>query len=177
MATGNKNTDSFLPLAGLARDGWSNDKETTSTCLCGTVQLAFPTESHSVLNRFICHCADCRKISSSMFCSPFMVNTTDVRFIRGKETLRSFSHHQTTVSGNTMSNHFCITCGVLMYRVSSGFPAALLLRLGPVDDFRLAETKLKPEMEVFTGTRVAWLPPVEGAAQFDRIQQPPTGDV
>ena len=63
-----------------------------------------------------------------------------------------------------------------MYRVSSGFPAALLLRLGPVDDFRLAETKLKPEMEVFTGTRVAWLPPVEGAAQFDRIQPPP-GDV
>lgn len=41
MATGNKNTDSFLPLAGLARDGWSNDKEATSTCLCGTVQLSF----------------------------------------------------------------------------------------------------------------------------------------
>ncbi|KAG4440419.1 hypothetical protein IFR05_004112 [Cadophora sp. M221] len=164
-----KNIDSFLPLAGLARDGWSNDKEATSTCLCGAVQLVFPTDSHSVLNRFNCHCADCHKISSSAFCSAFMVNLTDVRFIRGKDNLTSFSHHQTTVSGNTMTNHFCITCGVLMYRVSSGYPAALLLRLGPVDDFRLAETKLKPDMEVFTGTRVAWLSHVEGASQYDQM--------
>ena len=104
-----------------------------------------------------------------MFCSAFSVTKTDVRFIRGKGDLKSFSHHQTTASGNTMSNYFCNTCGVLMYRVSSGFPALLLIRLGPVDDFRLAETKLKPDMEVFTGTRVAWLPSVEGAAQFDQV--------
>ncbi|PVH79872.1 hypothetical protein DL98DRAFT_588873 [Cadophora sp. DSE1049] len=167
-AIDSKISDSFFPLAGLSQDGWSNDKEATSTCLCGAVQLAFPTEGPSILNSFICHCADCHKISSSMFCSAFAVNGTDVRFIRGKESLKSFSHHQTIATGNTMSNHFCSTCGVLMYRVSSGLPAALLLRLGPVDDFRLAETKLKPVMEVFTGTRVAWLPPVDGVAQFNQ---------
>jgi len=40
-ATDTKPSDSFFPLAGLAQDGWSNDKEATSTCLCGSVQLAF----------------------------------------------------------------------------------------------------------------------------------------
>lgn len=41
-----KTTDSFLPLAGLAQDGWSNDTEATSTCLCGAVQLAFVSTDH-----------------------------------------------------------------------------------------------------------------------------------
>ncbi|KAH7381049.1 Mss4-like protein [Cadophora sp. MPI-SDFR-AT-0126] len=168
MVAETKSSDSFFPLAGLAQDGWSNEKEATSTCLCGTVQLAFPTSGPSILTRFICHCADCHKLSSSMFCSAFAVDGTAVRFIRGKENLKSFSHHQTIATGNTMSNHFCSTCGVLMYRVSSSLPEALLLRLGPVDDFRLAETMLRPDVEIFTETRVEWLGPVEGVKQFER---------
>lgn len=71
-----------------------------------------------------------------------------------------------------MSNHFCSTCGTLMYRVSSGLPDALLLRLGPVDDFRLAETKLKPVMEVYTETRVEWLKPAVGVKQFEKTPRP-----
>lgn len=55
-----------------------------------------------------------------------------------------------------------------MYRVSSSLPEALLLRLGPVDDFRLAETMLRPDVEIFTETRVEWLGPVEGVKQFER---------
>lgn len=31
----------YLPLAGLANDGWSNENEATATCFCGAVQLAF----------------------------------------------------------------------------------------------------------------------------------------
>jgi hypothetical protein len=27
--------------AGIAKDGWSTDKEATATCFCGAVQLAF----------------------------------------------------------------------------------------------------------------------------------------
>lgn len=32
---------SFIPLAGLINDGWSNEEEATATCFCGAVQLAF----------------------------------------------------------------------------------------------------------------------------------------
>ena len=31
----------YMPLAGLASDGWSKEDEATATCFCGTVQLAF----------------------------------------------------------------------------------------------------------------------------------------
>ena len=31
----------YIPLAGLANDGWSKEDEATATCFCGAVQLAF----------------------------------------------------------------------------------------------------------------------------------------
>ena len=31
----------YIPPAGVATDGWSQDDEATATCFCGTVQLAF----------------------------------------------------------------------------------------------------------------------------------------
>lgn len=31
----------YIPLAGLASDGWSNEDEATATCFCGEVQLVF----------------------------------------------------------------------------------------------------------------------------------------
>ena len=34
-------TKPYIPLAGAANDGYSNDREATATCFCGAVQLAF----------------------------------------------------------------------------------------------------------------------------------------
>ena len=67
-----------------------------------------------------------------------------------------------------MANHFCATCGTLMYRVGSRFPKQSILRIGTVDDFHLHETKLRPERELFTTGRVGWLSAVEGMEQFDK---------
>ena len=36
-----------------------------------------------------------------------------------------------------------------------------------MDDFRLQETKLRPQMEHFTRSRVNWLKGVEGAEQWE----------
>lgn len=66
-----------------------------------------------------------------------------------------------------MTNHFCDTCGTLLYRVSSGFPGMSILRIGTIDDFHLQETKLRPQVEQYTKDRVAWLSPVEGARQVE----------
>ncbi|WYZ35418.1 hypothetical protein EsH8_X_000065 [Colletotrichum jinshuiense] len=162
-------SDSSFPLAGVAQDGWSNEDEATATCLCGVVQLAFPTQGPGLLNRFICHCANCRKISSSMFCSCFAVADTHLRHLRGKENLKTFTQSKTVATGNDVSNYFCGTCGSLLYRVSSGFPGMSVLRIGTVDDFQLAETKLKPQAEHFISKRVAWLQPVDGVKQVEQI--------
>lgn len=66
-----------------------------------------------------------------------------------------------------MTNHFCSTCGTLMYRVSSNYPGLSILRIGTVDDFHLHETSLRPRVEQYTKDRVAWLGGVEGVRQVE----------
>ncbi|KAF2441442.1 hypothetical protein P171DRAFT_392737, partial [Karstenula rhodostoma CBS 690.94] len=153
---------SAFPLAGLARDGWSTDTEATATCFCGAVQLRFPTTAPGLVDTFICNCADCHKITASMFASNFTVLDTHLAHIRGQENLSRFGQTETIGRGHLMTNFFCRTCGTLMYRVGGGFPGMSILRIGTVDDFRLMEGRLRPRREQFTEMRVGWLGGVEG---------------
>ena len=102
-----------------------------------------------------------------MFASNFTVADTHLKHLRGRENLKTFSQASTIASGNTMTNYFCCTCGTLMYRVSSGFPGQSILRIGTIDDFHLHETKLKPQVEQFIGSRVGWLCAIEGVKQIE----------
>ena len=68
-------------------------------------------------------------------------------------------------TGDQMDNHFCTTCGSLMYRISSGFPKVAIMRLGQVDDFDLINGALKPQLEQFVKDRVPWAKPAEGVRQ------------
>ncbi|MCJ1472717.1 hypothetical protein MMC13_001366 [Lambiella insularis] len=162
-------TDSkpFIPLAGLANDGWSKEDEATATCFCSAVQLAFPTAAPGLVDSFVCNCTDCRKITASMFASNFIVADMHLKHLRGQDNLKTFSQSHSIASGNNMTNYFCSTCGTLMYRVSSGFPGKSILRIGTVDDFHLHETKLKPRVEQFTKNRVNWLSGAEGVKQVE----------
>jgi hypothetical protein len=156
----------YIPLAGGADDGWSKEGSATSTCYCGAVQLAFPTEGPGLLSTFVCHCTDCRKITASMFSSAFSILDTHLTHIRGRDSLTAFGQSNTIASGNLMTNFFCSTCGTLMYRV--GQPGASLLRLGTVDDFHLHETKLKPKREIWCKDRVSWINPLNDVEQFEK---------
>lgn len=104
-----------------------------------------------------------------MFCSNFTVLDTHLRHLRGQENLKSFGQSTTIATGNNMANYFCGTCGTLLYRVSSGLPGKSILRLGTVDDFKLVENKLKPQVEQFIGTRASWLTPVDGVKQLEKM--------
>ncbi|KAL8762478.1 MAG: hypothetical protein Q9184_001513 [Pyrenodesmia sp. 2 TL-2023] len=166
MAETNQSETDF-PLAGQAKDGWSTKDEATATCFCGAVQLAFPTQKPGLIDTFICNCTDCRKITASMFASNFIIANTHLKHLRGQDNLKTFGQSNTIASRNTMTNHFCSTCGTLMYRVSSGFSDMSVLRIGTVDDFRLHETKLRPRVEQFSKDRVSWLHGVEAAKQIE----------
>ncbi|KAI0548694.1 hypothetical protein F4679DRAFT_310109 [Xylaria curta] len=63
-----------------------------------------------------------------------------------------------------MTNWFCQTCGTLMYRTSEKIPGVKIARLGTVDDFNLAETKLRPKTEQYIKDRVSWFTGCEGTA-------------
>ncbi|GME58433.1 Mss4-like protein [Neofusicoccum parvum] len=157
----------YIPLAGCADDGWSKEDEATATCFCGAVQLAFPTQKPGLSDTFICNCTDCRKITASMFTSGFIVFDTHLKHLRGRDNLKTFSQSKTIAAGGSMTNHFCSTCGTLMYRTSSNYPGRSVLRIGTVDDFHLHETKLKPRIEQYVKDRVGWLSGGEGVIQFE----------
>ncbi|KAL0580650.1 hypothetical protein V5O48_001380 [Marasmius crinis-equi] len=161
----------YIPLAGGADDGWSNEDEATATCFCGAVQLAFPTSGPGFIKPFVCNCTDCHKITGSMFSSAVIIADTHLRHLRGRENLKAFSQSKTTSTGGVATNHFCSTCGSCLYRVSAALPGQSILRLGAVDDFNLHETKLRPQWELFTKNRVGWLAGVEGAQKFEGMPE------
>ncbi|KAI1189659.1 Mss4-like protein [Nemania serpens] len=162
MALTEDKTGPHIPSNSLQQDGWSNDTEATATCFCGSVQLALPTEGPGLVDVFVCNCSDCRKITASMFASNIIVKDEYVKHLRGLENLKTFSQSTTIESGKKMTNWFCHTCGTLMYRVGDRFPGVKILRLGTVDDFNLAETKLRPKTEQFIRNRVSWFSGCEG---------------
>ncbi|EHL01142.1 Mss4-like protein [Glarea lozoyensis ATCC 20868] len=160
-----KDTKQDFRLAGLANDGWSTEDEATATCFCGAVQLAFPTKAPGLVNTFVCNCNDCHKITASMYASNFTIRDTHLRHLRGQENLKQFGQEKTIGSGKKMTNFFCNTCGSLMYRVGEAFPGMSILRIGTVDDFRLMETKLKPQVVQYVEQRTSWVEGVEGVRE------------
>ncbi|KAJ5493632.1 hypothetical protein N7463_009719 [Penicillium fimorum] len=157
----------YIPLAGGADDGWSQDGKATATCYCGAIQLAFPTQGPGLVDTFVCHCSDCRKITASMFASNFIIADSYLKHLRGREKLKSYSQSRTIESGKRMTNFFCSTCGSLMYRVGEAYPGHSILRIGTVDDFNLHETQLRPRIEQYTKDRVGWLHSMESARQVE----------
>ncbi|WAO87661.1 CENP-V/GFA domain-containing protein [Fusarium falciforme] len=163
-------TGSFFPRAGLAQDGWSTEEEATATCYCGAVQLSFPLSKPGFVLAFVCHCSDCRKITASMFTTGFIILDSHLRHVRGEENLKQFGQSDTIErKGNLMTNFFCSTCGSLMYRRAESYPGASILRAGTVDDFKLAETALRPTIEQYGKHRVDWLKGIEGAKQSEGL--------
>ncbi|GJN88044.1 hypothetical protein Rhopal_001000-T1 [Rhodotorula paludigena] len=161
----------FPLFTDRANDGFSNrgeDKEASATCLCGAVQISVPTQGPGFKGTFVCHCTDCRKISGSMFATNFTVALSHLKYVRGKDSVKSYGQSETIGAprnGHTMTEHWCDHCGRLMYRVSSGHPDVAFVRVGAVDDLGLHESVLKPDIELFTKDRVGWLPALQGVKQ------------
>ncbi|CAI6302695.1 unnamed protein product [Periconia digitata] len=162
--------DNF-PVAGLAHDGWSTEDEATATCFCGAVQLVLPIQGPGLLNRHVCHCSDCRKISAAFYMSNITVVDTHLKHVRGKNKLTTFGQSETVRAKAQMTNYFCAACGTLMYRKGARFPGLSILRTGTVDDFSLAETKLRPQVEQFIENRVSWQVPIQGVPQVVGLHQ------
>ncbi|KAJ1024726.1 hypothetical protein NDA16_002766 [Ustilago loliicola] len=131
----------------------------------GMVSVETPTVGAGFRGTFLCHCADCRTITAAAFANNFTVAISHIEHVRGESTLKQYGQSTTIASGNSMTNSFCSNCGTLMYRVSSGTPHLAFMRVGTVDDFALHDTKLKPQIEIWTKDRLAWLDPIDGCKQ------------
>ena len=117
----------------------------TGSCLCG--QVRYSLEGEPFLTG-LCHCADCRKESGSVFT------------FYGKWPLAAF--HFTGMLKTSHGRSFCPDCGSRLFNLNAD---NVEVRLGSLDD---APTGLVPEQEGWTIRREHWLQPVSGLPQFER---------
>ncbi|PYH49218.1 GFA family protein [Aspergillus saccharolyticus JOP 1030-1] len=135
----------------------------TGSCFCGAIRLEYTGQPLQV---GICHCTDCRKLTSSTYSYCLVLPTANFAVRTGSP--RSIA--KTADTGNTIRNWFCGDCGTPLYghRVHDDGrvlgDGVTILRAGVLDDAQLLD-EMRPEAELFTERRMKWVGPVEGAGQ------------
>lgn len=71
-----------------------------------------------MIQKALCHCADCRKISGSAYSTNLFVDVAALNLVAGSPKLYS----KPTDAGNTITSYFCGDCGGTLWRQSSGYP-------------------------------------------------------
>lgn len=116
----------------------------TGRCLCGRIHYEIRGEP---LRVGLCHCADCRKESGSVF-TAFAVWPRHAFSSTG-----AFSTYE--------GRSFCPACGSRLFNLTD---AEAELRIGSLD---MAPTDLVPAYEIWNKRREPWLDPLPGGRQFD----------
>jgi hypothetical protein len=119
-------------------------KTRSGQCLCGGVQYEVRGEPMRV---GLCHCADCRKESGSVFAT-FAVWPRDAFSSTGETSVHR-------------GRSFCLTCGSRLFNLTE---REAEIRIGSLDG---APTDLTPSYEIWTKRREQWLSPLPGCAQFE----------
>lgn len=66
-----------------------------------------------------------------------------------------------------MYNHSCGQCGSLLYRTSTGYPGVFTVKAGCIDSEEDPSSTFVPDIEIFTRSRVPYVPAIEGAMQLE----------
>jgi len=129
-----------------------------SSCLCGRNRISWSTEP---ILTFRCHCMDERKLTGAAFALNIFVSTETLKVESGKLSVWG----KVVESGNTIYNHSCSQCGSLLYRASTGSPDIIVIKAGCIDGNEDPAKTFAAQVEVFTRSRVPWVPPIDGAEQ------------
>lgn len=128
-----------------------------SSCLCGANIITYSGEP---VLKFRCHCTDERKLTGAAFALNILWSTDTLEVKSGKLS----TWGKEVNSGNFMTNHSCSRCGSLLYRTSTGYPGMMAIKAGCIDGVDAAK-EFVPTVEIFTRSRVPWVPAIEGARQ------------
>ena len=139
-------------------------------CFCGTVEYESELAEGAWVG--ICHCRDCQILSGSAFRTSSMADLETFRFTKG--TPKYFDKQAD--SGSVRRLAFCGECGTHLCSLPVALdsaaldskPAFVSIRLSTAREF----PKLAPKAEVFCDSRVSWLRPIEGIAQFPGMPEP-----
>ena len=97
-----------------------------ATCSCGQLHLAIEGEPSRIA---MCHCLECQRRTGA-------VSSNQARFRREQVTFagKSTQWKRTAESGNTMTYHFCPTCGSTVFWENEGFPRHVTVAIGNFAD-------------------------------------------
>lgn len=131
----------------------------TGRCACGKITLAISGEPIATRQ---CWCSQCQKIAAGGPTHNGIFNAADVE-ITGPLAASEW----TAASGNTLTFHFCPSCGTQVYGQSSARPHLKTVRFGMLDQ----PHGLKPEVAIWTEDAPAWASIDPSMEQWP--QQPP----
>jgi hypothetical protein len=104
---------------------------------------------------------DERKLTGAAFALNIVVSTKTLKIESGNLSVWG----KVVESVNTIFNHSCNQCGSLLYRTSTGHSDIMVIKAGCIDGVGDPSRNFVPQVEVFTRSRVPWVPPIEGAEQ------------
>ncbi|RSL51251.1 hypothetical protein CEP53_008512 [Fusarium sp. AF-6] len=133
---------------------------TNGGCSCGNLKYSFDGEPVAIAT---CHCTACRRSTSSAFSTSLLVPSPAFHPLAGTPS----TYNRQGDSGSDVTDHFCPTCGSLIYVISKSAPGLVFLKAGSLDDLSLNDTKFRPRVEIYCKDKYSWLSAVEGAAAFD----------
>jgi len=97
-------------------------------CLCGAIRY---TVSVPVDALRACHCLNCQKSSGTGGTVNAVVPTDAFKITKGRT--RQYDD-KATLSGRTLSRHFCETCGSPIYSHRNPNPGFVVVRAGSLDE-------------------------------------------
>lgn len=113
-------------------------------CLCGAVRVT----AHAAPWRMaICHCRDCQRSTGTGHATNALFKEGDVS-VQGDTK----SHAVTADSGNTLTRHFCPTCGARVFGRNSGRPGLVIVPVGLFED----SSWYAPHAALYAKRRQSW---------------------
>jgi len=121
-------------------------------CRCGFARYEIDLSGVNTLN---CHCIDCQKHLGAPFSVFSMVPSKQFKWLTKPTGLISFSE--------TAKRVFCNKCGTYLKWEGADSTDEAEINAMTLDN----PSSVKVDVEIFVRTRLSWLKPLEGVAQFE----------
>lgn len=130
----------------------------TGGCACGTVRYKL-TASPLIVHA--CHCRDCQRLTGAAFAINIWI---EEKFVEaGGAAPKSF--RLAAGSGKAHEVFFCAACETYLWSRYHIAPGALFVRAGTLDN----PQAVRPDVHIFTRSKLPWLNLPEGVAAFESI--------
>jgi hypothetical protein len=127
-------------------------------CYCG--QVRYVTEGEPVV-RIQCHCRECMYITGGSPTEILAMPVDGFRVTQG--ATRSFTR---TDIPNPVTREFCPNCGTHLLSRAPSMPAAVLIKIGSLDDPSVYGT---PNIALYTREKLAFHSIPEGTRAFETL--------